>query len=68
MFLYKYEDKNLVLTSARKEPQSFAVTLTRDYEKVTLQLSNEKENVPFKFDATLTMVFVIVFYKLQSNL
>ncbi len=53
--LFKYENKNLVLTPAGKELHSFALTLVKDCEKITQQLSNSKQNMSFKFGATLTI-------------
>ena len=53
--LFKYEGKNLVLTNAGKELYSFVLTLVKDCEKITHQLSNNKQNLTFKFGATLTI-------------
>ena len=53
--LFKYEGKNLILTPAGKELQSFALTLSKDCEKIVQKLSTNKENITYKFGATLTI-------------
>lgn len=53
--LFKYEGKNLVLTPAGKELHSFVLTLVKDCEKITQQLSNNQENTSCNFGATLTI-------------
>ena len=55
VILFKYEGKNLTLTPAGKKLQSFALTLSKDCDKIEQELSNSKENINYKFGATLTI-------------
>ena len=70
--LFKYEGKNLILTPAGKELQSFALTLSKDCEKIVQKLSTNKENITYKFGATLTIgqyiMPDIIEYILKENL